>query len=272
MEIEIFKSDVSDNFFYALTASEGQTVLIDPVDGKKAVTYLNSREDLELNYVVNTHFHHDHIDGNDFILDTFPEAGLKISQGDAAQILETQPQHEQRAELIGGGDKLSNGELSLQVYDTPGHTPGHVSLLCQDALFSGDTIFVGGAGNCNFGGDPGELFETFRDVLSELGDEATFYPGHDYTRRNCEFILSLETANASAEGLLEKSERKADDEIILTKLGTEKNYNPFFRYDDDHLQALLEDEHGELFDEKQQSSYDDQEAVFRTIRALRDRW
>ena len=68
------------------------------------------------------------------------------------------------------GDSITIGQtVELEVLDTPGHTMSHVCLVSdtdEPALFSGDTLFNAGAGNCHNGGHPEELYETFSSQLS----------------------------------------------------------------------------------------------------------
>lgn len=271
MEVEILASRVSDNFYYGLTV-DGAAALVDPVDGSGAVDWLRENG-YELRYVFNTHFHRDHTGGNPTVMGAFPGADLVVSAGDAerirAQLSDAQPGVDQ---TISGGDELELGDETIEVYDTPGHTRGHVSLMCGDHLFSGDTIFVGGAGNCNFGGEVGELFETFRGTITEFDDSVTFYPGHDYSVRDLEFIRSVEPDNERAESVLERARETPEDEIFLTTLGEERAYSPFFRWDDDDLQTQLQEEYTDTWDRCSARSRSDEEAVFRSVRALRDEW
>lgn len=271
MELDILASRVSDNFYYGLSNGR-EAALIDPVDGSGAVDWVRE-SGYELRYVINTHFHRDHTGGNPTVLGAFPGADLAVSLGDADRIRGQLPEGEIGVDrTISGGDRLELGDATLRVYDTPGHTSGHVSLQSDDWLFSGDTVFVGGAGNCNFGGNPGQLFETFRDTVSRFDDSVTFYPGHDYAVRDLEFILSLEPENDGAQTVLERARNAPDDELFTTTLGEERSYSPFFRWDDEQLQHRLQDEHAEVWDDCRSRARSDGETTFRTVRALRDEW
>lgn len=264
MQIEVLESTVSDNFFY-LVHDQGVGVLIDPIDAKTAIAAVESTG-VKLAWVVNTHFHPDHTGGNDAVFARFQDA--KLCAG---------PDHE----LIGGtrsvdhvvtdGEVWTVGELAFDVLETPGHTAGHVALRAGDHLFSGDTIFVGGAGHCRFGGDPGALYRTFRDVLASLPDDIVFYPGHDYARRNIEFALSIEPDRAATRAMLARVDAH-DSRPFLASLGMERAYNPFFRAHEPALREALQGGHGALFDEQRALSEDDDEATFRTVRALRNTW
>lgn len=265
MDVEVISSRVSDNFYYAAVDS-GEAALIDPIDGSGAVDWIREHG-LELRYLINTHHHRDHTGGNPSVLGSFPGAELVAGDEDAAKIQEGEVDR-----TVAHGDELELGDETLEVFETPGHTLGHVSFAFGSHLFSGDTIFVGGAGNCNFGGDPGVLFRTFRDVLPELDDEMTFYPGHDYSVRDLEFILSIEPDNAEAESRLEEARATSEDEIYLTTLGGERSYSPFFRFDDAELQNHLSETQSETWRECREVANSPEETAFRTVRSLRDDW
>jgi hydroxyacylglutathione hydrolase len=270
MNVDVIASEVSDNFFFLLDDGAGRAALIDPIDGDKAVARVR-QAGLDLQMVINTHMHPDHIGGNDTVFAAFGEARLVAGAGDASAI--DSQQGRKIDERITGGDTVQLGDVSLQVLDTPGHTPGHVSLLADAHLFSGDTIFVGGAGNCKFGGDPSVLFRTFRDVLSELDPQIVFYPGHDYAVRNLEFAKSIEPDNDPADELLDEARQcKERGELFTTTLGIERDYNPFMRYDDPALAERLASEHAEVYAAEKEHSQTRDEAVFRTVRELRNRW
>ena len=261
MQLEILKSTVSDNWFYLVHDGEVAT-LIDPIDASTAIEAVRA-SGARLDWVVNTHFHWDHTGGNDAVFAEFGDA--KLCAG---------PDHSQIDgvdHVVGHGDTFTVGLVAFDVLETPGHTAGHISLHVGDNLFSGDTIFVGGAGNCRFGGDPSVLFRTFRDVLGPLPPNTTFYPGHDYAKRNIEFALSLQPGHGAAEKMLERVNSHGDG-VFLSTLEMERRYNPFFRADDDSLQNALQEQHGDLWRTERQQSDDDAEATFRTTRALRNNW
>jgi hydroxyacylglutathione hydrolase len=270
MDVYIIASEVSDNYFYAVADASKKAALIDPIDGKRAVAHLDEH-DLDLQVVVNTHFHPDHIGGNDTVFEHSPEAILVAGEIDAERI-ESQQSHAVNQRL-NGGDTLDVGELRLEIFDTPGHTPGHISLRQGGHLFCGDTVFVGGAGNCKFGGDPSVLYRTFDTVLAEMDDDTIFYPGHDYSVRNLEFVLSIEPDNSKAKELLEQAKASREKgEIFLTTFGVERGYNPFFRYDEPELVDRLASDHAEVFGAEREQSRTREEAAFRTVRELRNRW
>jgi rhodanese-related sulfurtransferase len=83
----------------------------------------------------------------------------------------------------------------VSVIDAPGHTPDSLAVLIEGHLFTGDALFVGGAGRTDFpGGSPADLFETFRR-FEQLPSETVVHPGHDYVGRATTTIGEEKAAN-----------------------------------------------------------------------------
>jgi glyoxylase-like metal-dependent hydrolase (beta-lactamase superfamily II) len=77
------------------------------------------------------------------------------------------------------GDVIRVGEQKLEVYHTPGHTPGSVCFAAPGLLFSGDTLFAGSVGRTDFpGGSLRQLMTSIKRKLLPLPDETVVYPGH----------------------------------------------------------------------------------------------
>ena len=76
------------------------------------------------------------------------------------------------------GDKIKVGNLEFNVIETPGHSTGSVTLICQDALFTGDTLFRGDCGRTDLEGGSDEIMNQSLKRLSELDGDYEVYPGH----------------------------------------------------------------------------------------------
>ena len=76
------------------------------------------------------------------------------------------------------GDRLSLAGTEFLVMETPGHTPGCVCLLCEDVIFTGDTLFAGSIGRTDFPGGDWDIICGSLIRLSELDENLTVYPGH----------------------------------------------------------------------------------------------
>lgn len=127
-----------------------------------------------LPYVIDTHTHADHPSGS---------AGLakKLS---STRIAHQKSQHAGVSRHPSDGDTLHLGDVAVTVRHAPGHTPDHIVLLTEGAVFGGDTLLIGGVARTDFiGGDAGELFDSLHRVYDGLPDDTVIYPGHDYAGR-----------------------------------------------------------------------------------------
>jgi hydroxyacylglutathione hydrolase len=171
---------------------------------------------------------------------------------------------------VAAGDVISVGKtVELECLDTPGHTMSHICLRShgdQAALFSGDTLFNAGAGNCHNGGHPDQLYETFRTQLSKLPDNTRIYPGHDYLLNNLRFTLDREPDNVAARHLLQTYADQDPDNALVTTIADEREINTFFRLQSPSVIAHLR----EAFDNFPQSP--SPREVFLKLRELRNRW
>ena len=136
----------------------------------------------------------------------------------------------------------------------------------KPALFCGDTLFNAGAGNCQHGGHPNELYATFSQKLASLPDETLVYPGHDYMARNLGFTLDREPDNAAARELLEAARRQAPADTTITTLGEEQQINTFFRLQNPTVVARLRESFPEI------GAQPDAGTVFLKLRELRNQW
>ena len=250
------------NFHYLIACPEtGEALAVDPLDWQKCLAAAKARG-WDITQVLNTHEHRDHTGGN---------TGLIGATG--AQLLA----HAGAASRIGNVDRgLAKGDLvrvgktvELECLDTPGHTLSHVCLFArtdQPALFSGDTLFNAGAGNCHNGGRPEALYETFATQLARLPDATRLYPGHEYLTRNLEFTLDREPGNTDAEHMLRRTKGTDPKDAPITTLGEEKRMNTFFRLRSPVVIERLR----QLFPDI--GAQPDAKTVFLKLRELRNRW
>jgi hydroxyacylglutathione hydrolase len=133
-------------------------------------------------------------------------------------------------------------------------------------LFSGDTLFNAGAGNCHHGGHPEALYSTFVEIFSKLSDDTKIYPGHDYIVNNLQFTLSREPSNSVAASLLDQVISQDTNNPLVTTIGLEKQINCFLRLDNSEIIANLQ--HTVTDFPNQPTSKD----VFLALRALRNNW
>ncbi len=176
----IFKQLFDENtwtYTYLIADPESkEAVFIDPVN-----THLNDylallkEYDLQLKYSLETHVHADHITASG-LLRQKTGAQTAVSQLCGADTADIQ---------IQDGDVFEFGAgESIKVIATPGHTPGSISFLWRNQVFTGDSLFIGGCGRTDFqGGNSGDLYDAITQRLFTLPGETIVYPGHDYQGR-----------------------------------------------------------------------------------------
>jgi glyoxylase-like metal-dependent hydrolase (beta-lactamase superfamily II) len=153
--------------------------------------YLTENQ-LELLYILDTHAHADHLSGAQVFK---ARHGAKFGIGaNISRVQETFKHVFDMGEdfatdgsqfdlLLQDGDLLSLGQLKIKAIYTPGHTPACMSYLVDDALFTGDALFMpdSGTGRCDFpNGSPADLYESVHEKLYALHDGTRVFVGHDY--------------------------------------------------------------------------------------------
>ena len=250
------------NFNYLIACSEtGEALAIDPLDSDKCLKAAKE-EGWDITQILNTHEHHDHTGGNDAVV-----------KATGAKVLAHKNAKDKIANVSRGlsaGDVIKVGKtVELEALDTPGHTMCHICLRAhgdKPALFSGDTLFNAGAGNCHNGGDPGLMYKTFADQLDKLPENTLIYPGHDYIENNLRFTLNREPDNAAAQTALGRIARQDLNKAHVTTLGEERTFNTFFRLGSASVIAKLRESFPDL------PAGPDARTVFLKLRELRNTW
>lgn len=259
---QIWTANAYRNFNYLVVCPEtGEALAIDPLDHKRCLNTAKEKG-WRITQVLNTHEHGDHTGGN-----------TKVISATGAKLLA----HHNAKNAIQGidvglraGDTIKVGRtVELEALDTPGHTMSHVCVLSHTdtpALFSGDTLFNAGAGNCHNGGHPEELYDTFVEQLNKLPDSTWIYPGHDYISNNLQFTLDREPDNEKARSLLAQVETQDPAQALVTNLALEKSVNTFFRLRNPSVISQLRESFPNLPDDP------DPKTVFLKLRELRNQW
>jgi len=259
---QIWTANPYRNFNYLIACPEtGEALAIDPLDHEKCLQAAKA-EGWQITQVLNTHEHHDHTGGNQALI---AKTGAKLLA------------HVNAKDKIAGIDRgLSAGDVvkvgrtvELEALDTPGHTYCHICLCAhgeRPALFSGDTLFNAGAGNCHNGGHPEALFDTFSRQLARLPENTRVYPGHDYIENNLRFTLDREPDNADAQQLLEQVRGQDPAQPFVSTLAVERRINTFFRLTSATVIARLREVFAGL------PEVPDARTVFLRLRELRNKW
>ena len=186
LEISIIKC-LRDNYSYLIKDIETNLVGVvdpsefEPVDSMIAKSYK------KLDYILNTHHHHDHVGGNKKLkqkynskvvgskIDEFriPEIDLKLSEGDFFKF----------------------GKINFETIFIPGHTRGHIAFFSQSEkiIFTGDTLFSLGCGRI-FEGTYEQMFASLNKI-KKLPSSTKIYCGHEYTKKNYEFCIRYDGKN-----------------------------------------------------------------------------
>lgn len=174
---------------YLLASKEGNCAVIDPGAQPDKIEDAIRQKGLTPRYILLTHGHHDHIGGVKKLMTAF-EPVLAIGARDMELLTDSRKSLAaakynklddfmlENARALEDGEELELDELLIRILETPGHTKGGVVYLCEDVIFSGDTLFAGDVGRCDlYGGDYPTMKRSLARLRDLVGDYRVF-PGH----------------------------------------------------------------------------------------------
>ena len=249
LKIEIIPC-LSDNYSYICSDENKNAFVVDPSEFDPISEHLTKNE-LNLEYILNTHHHFDHVGGNN---------QLKKIYG--AQIVGNIKDKDRIPEIdicLKEKEMWTFRGHESKIIDTPGHTIGHIAFhfKSENALFTGDTLFSLGCGRL-FEGTPEMMWNSICK-LKLLPDETKIYCGHEYTESNAEFLNSIYVNDLIIEKIKQlKQLRKDNIPSIPTILSEEKKLNIFLQADNQEIKNILN------------MSTSSDEAVFTKLRSLKD--
>jgi glyoxylase-like metal-dependent hydrolase (beta-lactamase superfamily II) len=175
LTVETFRAQNDGCLAYLVVDEASRTALVidarlDEVD--QVIEALTTRG-LRLAHALDTHTHADHLSG---VHRLAQRTGATVFVHAASKL-------KGPARRIRGGETFELGTRTIRILDAPGHTPDSLAVLVDGHLFTGDALFVGGAGRTDFmGGSASALYDTFR-AFEALPDDTVVHPGHDYVGR-----------------------------------------------------------------------------------------
>ncbi len=171
-----------------------QGLVIDPGAEADKILKLTNKKNLNIKYIINTHAHIDHIGANKYLKEMLEnvqicmhEKDIKFLKDSSLNLSDFAPPGSQDEFLpfpnpdivLHNGLQLKIGNLKADILHTPGHTPGGISIVINNSVFTGDALFSGSIGNTSFPlADYNLLIKSIKDKLLTLPDDCIVYPGH----------------------------------------------------------------------------------------------
>lgn len=193
IQVEVFPyGPLQENTYFVKDEVSGLSAIIDPGYYGQDVASLIG-ENNTLKYIILTHGHFDHLYAAEEYLSNYPSAKLVAPLADNYLIHKDWTNDSLTRGMfmrncpephiyVNEADKLQLGESEISFIETPGHTEGGMCVLCDNKLFSGDTLFRLSVGNTSLEtGDWNSLQCSIRNKLYILDDDITVYPGHGAT-------------------------------------------------------------------------------------------
>ena len=199
MHIEIIRC-LQDNYSYLIVDNTNNTAcVVDPGEAKPIIDYIEKNE-INLKFILNTHHHGDHVNGNLEIKRKFNSKVIGY-KGDKERIPGIDF-------LVDGNQIWEEDRFKAKIYHIPGHTSGHIAFhfFNEKKIFTGDTLFSLGCGRI-FEGTYKQMYDSLQKI-KKLPKETEIYFGHEYTLQNLKFCILNDSKNSKLkEKILEINER-----------------------------------------------------------------
>lgn len=205
----------TDNYIWMIKKNE-DAIIVDPGDASPVLKILQ-KEKVQLQAILITHKHLDHIGGIKDLIKAYPNVKIYGPKNNFSFIYK----------VVNNDDLIVIDELdiSFRVIETPGHTLDHIVFADENHLFCGDTMFGCGCGKL-FEGTYSQMYSSLK-LLSKLPRSIKIFCAHEYTKKNIEFALMIEKNN---EDLIARKKELIEVDITLpSTLNEELKTNPFLR-------------------------------------------
>ena len=222
MHIEIIRC-LQDNYSYLIVDNTNNTAcVIDPGEAKPIIDYIEKKE-INLKFILNTHHHGDHVNGNLEIKKKFNSKVIGY-KGDKERIPGIDF-------LVDDNQIWEEDRFKAKIYHIPGHTSGHIAFhfFNQKKIFTGDTLFSLGCGRI-FEGTYKQMYSSLERIKS-LPKNTLIYCAHEYTKSNLLWALNLKPKDQDIKNKLSEVEKKLslNELTIPFSLDEELKINLFLR-------------------------------------------
>lgn len=176
-----------ENNTYLVISEKNNAVLIDPSMDFEKINKMLEESGANLKYIMFTHGHYDHT-ASAFDFKQKTNAKLVIGERDAemlcdieknmAWLFSNHPKEVFADITVNEGDTLKLDELEFKILATPGHTKGSICIICEDVIFTGDTVLEATVGRTDFYGGSEALMLQSVKKLAQLTEDYKILAGH----------------------------------------------------------------------------------------------
>ena len=193
------------NYVYILgdTASR-KVAIVDPAWDVDAICDFVEKEGYEIDKILITHYHQDHLGGH-MMGQSIPgsadllkrvKAKVYVNKHEAEGVKKVAGLSDSDLVKVEAGDVFKVGDIEVKFLHTPGHTPGSQCFLVDGNLIAGDTLFINSCGRVDLpGSDPEAMYYSLNQTLKHLDDSTVVYPGHAYSSESSSTIGKQKRTN-----------------------------------------------------------------------------
>jgi len=181
-----------------------KAAVVDPAWDTNAICTFVEREGYEIDKILITHYHQDHLGGH--MMGQSIEGSADMLKRVKAKVYVNRHEAEGTKRVAGlsdsdlvkvdAGDVIKVGDIEVKFLHTPGHTPGSQCFLAAGNLIAGDTLFINSCGRVDLpGSDPEAMYYSLNHTLKSLDDSTVVYPGHAYSNESSSTIGKQKRTN-----------------------------------------------------------------------------